>query len=79
MDTVTTGSATVVKAVFNGLSTNGSIQIPGLNIGDVIVRCIPDGFVSGFEPAVTVAGQLQQSANLDWSSVQFTAYLLRGV
>ncbi|WP_175946597.1 hypothetical protein [Burkholderia pyrrocinia] len=76
---VSTGQATVVKAVFNGSATGGPIDVPGLNVGDVMVQCIPAGFTGGFEAVVSVVDQLQQTSTLDWSPAQFTAYFLRGV
>ncbi|WP_175692953.1 hypothetical protein [Burkholderia ambifaria] len=79
MMTTTTNTATIVKATFNGGTGAGPVTVAGLNVGDVMVRCVPDGFTDGFEPVISVAGQIQQNASLDWSSVQFTAYLLRGV
>lgn len=78
MSTVTSASATVVKAVFNGLASQGAIPLVGLNPGDVLIRCLPDGFQQGFEPIVSASGQLAQIANLDWSAVSFTCYFLRG-
>lgn len=78
MATVTSGPATIVKAIFTGNASAGPISMSGVNSGDVLVRCMPDGFVSGFEPVVSVTGQLQQTNSYDWSSVAFTAYFLRG-
>ncbi|WP_143155724.1 MULTISPECIES: hypothetical protein [Burkholderia] len=71
--------ATVIKAVFQGLSSPGSVSVQGLQVGDAIIKIIPNGFELGFEEVVSVAGQVQQTTLLDWSSVQFTFYLLRGV
>jgi hypothetical protein len=79
MGTVTSNAAMVVKMVFDGLSASGAVSATGLNIGDILIRCLPDGFESGFEPVVSVDGALQQTKNLDWSTVTFTAYFLRGV
>ena len=75
----TTATATIVKANFSGSTTKGAVSVAALNVGDVLVRCVPDGFTAGFESVVSASGQIQQNANLDWSSVQFTAYFLRGV
>ncbi|UEP31611.1 hypothetical protein [Burkholderia sp. B21-007] len=77
--TTTTNTATIVKATFNGGTGAGAVAVSGLNVGDVMVRCVPDGFTSGFEPVISVAGQIQQNAAPDWSSVQFIGYFLRGV
>jgi hypothetical protein len=71
--------ATVVKATCQGLSSSGALAIPGLQVGDVIVKIVPVGFESGFEGTVSVADELQQTSNLDWSPVNFTFILLRGV
>jgi hypothetical protein len=79
MSTVTSNAATVVKMVFDGLSAAGAVSATGLMAGDVLMRCLPDGFESGFEPVVSANDELQQTRNLDWSSVTFTAYFLRGV
>ncbi|WP_157378411.1 hypothetical protein [Burkholderia ubonensis] len=75
----TTGAANIVKASAQGLSAAGSVSVPGLQPGDVLLRVMPDGFTSGFESVVSVAGQIQQTADLDWSSLNFTFYLIRGV
>ncbi|QTO49460.1 hypothetical protein [Burkholderia latens] len=75
----TTNTATIVKAIFSGGTGAGPVPVPGLNAGDVMLRVVPDGFTDGFEPVISTVGQIQQNASLDWSSVQFTAYLLRGV
>ena len=78
MSTVAIGSATVVKATFNGNTAHGPISVPGLAAGDALVRCIPDGFIQGFEPVVSSMNQILQEDDLDWSGVTFTAYFLRG-
>jgi hypothetical protein len=75
----TTNTATIVKAAFSGGTGAGPVAVVGLNVGDVMLRVVPDGFTDGFEPVISATGQIQQNASLDWSSVQFTAYLLRGV
>jgi hypothetical protein len=74
-----TATAILVEVDFNGSTGNGPVNVDGLNAGDVMLRCVPNGFTDGFEPVVSVSGQIQQNANLDWSTVHFTAYLLRGV
>jgi hypothetical protein len=79
MATFVSGTATAIKATSSGAASAGAISIPGLQVGDVLVAVLPAGFVEGVEEVVTVADQLQQTANLDWSSVNFTFYLLRGV
>lgn len=77
--TTTTNTATIVKATFNGGTGAGPVSVSGLNAGDVMLRCVPDGFTDGFEPVISISGQIQQTASLDWSSMLFTVYLLRGV
>ncbi|MDF3091470.1 MULTISPECIES: hypothetical protein [Burkholderia] len=77
--TTTTAAATIVKAVFNGVSGPGPVSIPGLNAGDVLLRCVPSGFTNGFEPVVSADGQLQQIDIIDWSSIQIVGYFLRDV
>ncbi|WP_105132349.1 hypothetical protein [Burkholderia sp. BE12] len=79
MSTFNSAGATVIKATCQGLSEPGGLNIAGLQIGDLVVAIIPGGFESGFEKVVSVAGQLQQSMDRDWSPVDFTFYLLRGV
>ncbi|WP_157661681.1 hypothetical protein [Burkholderia ubonensis] len=81
MSTFVSASATVIKATAHGSSTNGPVSIPGLQVGDVLTQVVPYGFGpgQGFETVVSVASELQQLANLDWSLVDFTFYLLRGV
>ncbi|MGN6657080.1 MAG: hypothetical protein ACTHJ9_17305 [Rhodanobacter sp.] len=70
-------AATVIKATSTGLSKSGALSIPGLQVGDLLVKVIPASFA--FEQVVSVQDQLQQQDSLDWSSVNFTFYLLRGV
>lgn len=79
--TLTTAAATVVKATANGSANGGAISIPGLQVGDVFLQAVPYGFPPGqaFEQVVSVADQFQQLPALDWSSVSFTFYFLRGV
>lgn len=77
MSTLVSASATVIKATSTGLSRAGALSIPGLQVGDLLVKVIPASFA--FEQAVSVQDQLQQHDNLDWSAVDFTFYLLRGV
>ncbi|MBR8165649.1 hypothetical protein KDW98_31415 [Burkholderia vietnamiensis] len=79
MATYNAAPATVIKATCQGLSSSGALSIPGLQIGDVVIKIQPAGFDGGFEDAVSIAGQLQQTTNLDWSPVAFTFYLLCGV
>ena len=79
MSTFNSAAATVIKATAPGATAAGPISIPGLLAGDVVVQMDPAGFGSGVEEIVTVPDQLQQIANLDWSTVTFTFYLLRGV
>lgn len=81
MSTFNSAAATAIKATANGLTENGGISIPGLQTGDVLVQVEPYGFAPGyaFEQVVSVAGELQQLQDLDWSSVDFTFYLMRGV
>lgn len=79
--TVSTSPATIVKASAPGGTGIGPISIPGLQVGDVVIRSIPDGFADAtvVEEVVTVADELQQTSFADLSSVVFTWYLLRGV
>lgn len=79
MSTYTAAQATIVKATSQGLTSVGALGIAGLQPGDVVVKVMPQGFDSGFEDIVSVADELQQITPLDWSSVDFTFYLLRGV
>lgn len=77
---ITTAQATIIKATAAGLNGAGGIAIPGLKSGDVIFRILPGpGFESGIEQIVSIDDQLQQSSSFDWSSMNFTFYLLRGV
>jgi hypothetical protein len=79
MATFTSAAATVIKATANGATATGAISISGLAVGDVLVLIEPSGFADGFEQVVSVANELQQTVNLDWSPVDFTLYFLRGV
>jgi hypothetical protein len=79
MATFNSAAATVIKATAPGVTAAGPISIPGLHVGDALVLVEPAGFASGLEQIVTVADQLQQLSNFDWSSEDFTFYLLRGV
>lgn len=81
MSTFNSATATVIKATSTGASSAGPISIPGLQVGDCLVSLSPYGFPPGFafESVVSVADQLQQEQNLDWSGEAFTFYLLRGV
>jgi hypothetical protein len=81
MSTFNSATATVIKATATGATVAGPISIPGLQVGDVLVQVMPYGFPpgQGFEDVVSIAGELQQLQNLDWSTVDFTFYLLRGV
>lgn len=76
---VTTNTATIIKAQAVGATSAGPVSIPGLQPGDVLVSVAPRGFEQGYEEVVSGADQLQQTANLDWSTVTLTFYLLRGV
>jgi hypothetical protein len=81
MSTINVASATVVKVTTIGSNGAGPISIPGLEVGDALALILPYGFISGFsfEGVVSTAGQLQQLQNLDWTTVDFTLYFLRGV
>jgi hypothetical protein len=81
MSSFVSAAATVIKAVANGAPNGGAINIPGLQVGDMLIQAIPYGFPPGqaFEQVVSVADELQQIPRLDWSTVEFTFYLLRGV
>ena len=79
MSTYNAAQATIIKATCQGLASDGAMAIPGLQPGDVVFKVVPPGFESGFEGSVSIADQLQQIAQLDWSPVDFTIYLLRGV
>jgi hypothetical protein len=78
---VVSAPAVFVKASATGSVGVGPVSIPGLQVGDVVMRSIPDGFTDAtiFEEVVTVADQLQQASFADLSSQVFTWYLLRGV
>ena len=87
---LTTG-VSVVKAVFTGNETNGSVSIPGLLAGDVAFAGVFTGGspletnvdwapLSGFyEKVVSVADEFQQISSTDVSTFTFTVYFLRGV
>lgn len=79
MATFTSDAATVIRCSAPGSNGTGPVSIPGLQVGDTVMRSIPDGFVAGMEATVSVADQLQQNANLDWSTLTITWYLIRGV
>lgn len=80
MSTFNSSPATIIKATATGLNGSGGIAISGLKSGDVIFRILPGpGFESGIEQIVSVDDQLQQNSSFDWSGVNFTFYLLRGV
>lgn len=80
MTSFNSATATVIKITFTGLSDDGTISIQGLQPGDLMLRLVPDGFIQGYEEVVSTADQLQQlNGHLDWSPINFTAYLLRGV
>lgn len=77
--TVSSATATVLKATFQGGTGAGPISIDGLQVGDAIVALVPDSFLNWFEPVVSVDNQLQQVLDHDGSDVSFVVYLLRGV
>ena len=79
MTTFNSAAATAIKATANGATSAGAVSVPGLAVGDVLMVADPPGFAQGFEEIVSVANELQQTAALDWSTVDFTFYLLRGV
>lgn len=79
MSTYNASSATIVKATCQGINGAGALSIAGLQHGDVLFKVLPDGFDSGFESVVSSDNELQQTTPLDWSPVNFTFYLLRGV
>lgn len=75
------------KAVFMGLNGSGSISIPGLKVGDIILNTYsldglgnwdysPPG--SLFETSISVVDQLQQSYTGNASTVNFTIIFFRG-
>jgi hypothetical protein len=76
--------SSLVTVSFTALSGAGSISVPGLMPGDVIMTGLINdvnvwgGFSSLFEPVVSVANELQQlSGNLVGPT--FTLYLIRPV
>jgi len=79
MATYASASATVVKATSYGNTTAGPLSIPGLQVGDVLIKVMPNGFDGGFENVVSVADQIQQLTALDWSPVNLEFILIRGV
>lgn len=79
MSTFSSANATLIKSTANGNNTSGPVSIAGLQAGDILIRIIPDGFTSGFESIVSVADEIQQITPLDWSPVDMTFILLRGV
>jgi len=76
---------TLIKVTFTGIAGPGSISVPGLQVGDVVLSgrgySNPNwaGFETTFESIVSVADQLQQLSYTDFSSAPFTLYLIRGV
>lgn len=79
MSTYVSAPATLVKATANGKTSAGALSIPGLQVGDVLIKVIPDGFYDGYENVVSTADQIQQLTDLDWSSLNLEFILLRGV
>lgn len=79
MSTFISATATIIKATGVGAVSGGPIAVPGLLPGDVVVKVLPDGFSPQLEDVISVADELQQYSALDWSSLTFTFYLLRGV
>ena len=76
--------SSVITITFSGLSNSGSISVPGLSIGDIVVNGSVNGlsvwpsFASFFEPVISVANQFQQlGGNLVGPT--FTVYLIRPV
>jgi hypothetical protein len=70
---------TLVKATSPGKTSAGTLSIPGLQVGDILIKTIPDGFCSGYEDVVSVVDQINQNTDLDWSPVVITFLFLRGV
>jgi len=72
-------AATAIKIGFVGASAPGPVSVPGLRQGDVLVMLSPNGFAYGFEAVISADDEIQQTTPFDWSDVNFTGYLLRGV
>lgn len=81
MSTFNMSSVSLIKVITNGVTANGPISIPGMKVGDAIVSVVPYDFAPGFEQVVSVDDELQQNTvmNVDYSSLSFTFYLIRGV
>lgn len=74
-----------VKASFTGIASPGSISVPGLVVGDVLIWVGADSPVDNvilstqrFEPVVSVDDELQ-TINGNSTGVPFTIICLRGV
>lgn len=72
----------LVTATFQALSEAGSVSIPGLLVGDIVLTGTINGlsfwpgFSTTFETVISVDGQLQQTGG-DYVGVDFVVYLLR--
>lgn len=72
----------LVTATFQALSGAGSVSIPGLLAGDIVLTGTINGlsfwpsFSTMFETVISVDGQLQQTGG-DFVGPAFVVYLLR--
>lgn len=73
-------SITTIKATFSGGTAAGAISVPGVKVGDVIVQIADAGDTARpgyFENMVSVDDEIQQFNSNDFSSITFTAVLVR--
>lgn len=74
----------VLIANLTGLTTSGSVSLPGAKVGDVVSFVIRNGALGNnaiisFEQTISVAGQIQQTDTEDLSGLTFDVILLRPI
>jgi hypothetical protein len=74
---VDTVNPTIIRATFTGGAAYGPVSVPGVKAGDVVFAS--KNFQSLFEAFASADDQIEQIANVDYSTVQITLYLMRGV
>jgi hypothetical protein len=77
----------LVKATFPGRNGSGTISVPGLKAGDVVLNvtggggiytAASNGGTSPWEFIISVDDEIQQIQNADFSPVTIEAVLFRG-
>lgn len=80
MSTTYTTGPTFIQINFTGQSTPGSISVPGVQVGDVVLwlsNGAGNNNVGGFEESISVADEIQQNASGGSWANPFMGYLMR--